>query len=459
MGRLFGTSGVRGVVGKDVTPELAMELGFSVATQLHNAGTVVVGRDTRTTSEMLENCLISGLLSGGCDVKRLGVVPTSAVSFATCAQKAKAGVMVTASHNPPEYNGFKLFDSSGMSYMPQLEGKVESIFFGKLWTGKPWNEIGKVEELEVLPAYLKVLAAAVKVAPGYKVVVDCGNGAGSAVTPPLLKELGCKVKLLNCRPDGTFPGRHPEPSPENLKELCRLVRSTHADLGIAHDGDADRVVIVDETGEVVKGDEVLALMAAHMMEGNGRPIVTTVDASGAVDEFVKGRGGKLARTKVGDVSVAVEIKRRDAVFGGEPSGAWIFPDINIAPDGPLGAAKVLELLSASGKTMSQLLDALPEYHTAREKVSCKEARKSVIMGEATRRLRKEFGRGAAILKMDGVRLDFDGGWLLVRPSGTEPYIRVTAEGRTPDQAKDIVKRTVKLLKKSRRRGRWIFRRR
>lgn len=448
MGRLFGTSGARGLVGEQITPGLIMDLGQSLATLLGNSGTVVVGKDPRTSSDMLESSLVSGLLSGGCDVRRLGVVPTPAVSFAVRELRAKAGVMITASHNPPEYNGVKLFDASGMAYTPILEGKVERIYFGKKWCQVTWDEIGEVEDTDILLDYIEALACSVQLSKNYKVVVDCGNGAASFVSPRLLREIGCKVVSLNCQPDGLFPGRPLEPSSENLTELCRVVRSTGADMGIAHDGDADRVVFVSETGAVASGDEVLALMASSQLTKEGDVIVTTVDASKVVDEVVVNGKGKVVRTKVGDVSVAAEINRRGAVFGGEPCGAWIFPRFSMAPEGLLGALKVLELLDVYGNKFSKLLEPLPDYYMLREKITCPEEKKAKAMSIVSKKLVKGFSEAIGVIRVDGVRVDLLDGWVLVRASGTEPYIRLTAEAKTPGRAEEILKKAKKILKET-----------
>jgi phosphoglucosamine mutase len=448
MGKLFGTSGVRGVVGQQVPPQLVMDLGLALATHLGNSSTVVVGKDTRTSSDMLESCLISGLLSGGCDVKQLGIVPTPVMSFAVRRLNAKAGVMITASHNPPEYNGVKFWDSSGMAYSPQLEDEIEGIYFGKKMKRVGWDRIGTVGAAEVSIDYINEVAANVRLKRGYKVVVDCGNGAGSLVSPLLLRRLGCKVTTLNSHIDGFFPGRGPEPSPENSGELCGVVKSIGADLGLAHDGDADRVVAVDELGRVAQADKLLGLVAANQVARKGDLVVTTVDASSVVDDLVSGRGGKVVRTRVGDVSVAAAVKKHRAVFGGEPSGAWIFPSVHLAPDGPLGAVKILELLDSTGKKLSELLDALPDYPTAREKVACPNERKSAAMGKLEAGLKKEFPDVLSALTVDGIRLELKDGWVLVRPSGTEPYIRVTAEGKTPERAREIAGKAVKVLKRA-----------
>jgi len=446
MGKLFGTSGIRGVVNKDLRPELALDLGLALATYLGNSGTVVVGKDPRTSSDMFESCLVSGLLSGGCDIKKLGIVPTPAVSFAARSLGANAGVMITASHNPPEYNGIKFWSSDGMAYRPEQEAKVEAIYFAKRLKSVPWDKIGKVEAADILPEYINEIANAVSLKRSYKVVVDCGNGAGAQVTPYLLRKLGCKVITLNSQLDGFFPGRKLEPTAENLQELCTVVKSLGADLGLAHDGDADRVAAVDEKGRVAEPDKLLALISANQVRKKGDIVVTTVDASGTVDECV-GAKGKVIRTKVGDVSVAAEIKKRGAIFGGEPCGAWIFPEVHLVPDGPLAAAKILELLESAGKQLSELLDELPEHPTVRKKIACPNEKKATVMKKFETRLRRKFKGISDVLTIDGIRFSFkDGSWALVRPSGTEPYIRVTAGGKKEKNVEKIAENAAKILK-------------
>jgi len=445
MRKLFGTSGVRGVVGDQLTPELALDLGLALATYLGGKGSVALGKDPRTSSDMIEGCLTSGLLSGGCDVMKLGIVPTPAVSFAVRRFRAKAGVMITASHNPPEYNGIKFWGSDGMAYTSEQEEAIERIYFSKQMKPTAWDRIGKVEAIDVLPSYIDEIVGTVKLKRSYKVVVDCGNGAGSLVTPHLLRKLGCKVVTLNSQLDGFFPGRKLEPSPENLGELCGVVKSIGADIGIAHDGDADRAAAVDELGRVAQPDKLLGLISAHQIRRKKEVVVTTVDASSVVDDCVIKRGGKVVRTPVGDVSVAAAIKKHKAVFGGEPSGAWIFPRVHLAPDGPLATTKILELIDSTDKKLSKLLDMLPEYPTVREKVACPNEKKAGAMKKFEAHAKREFLGVKKILAIDGVRLEFESGWVLVRPSGTEPYIRVTVESKTPTQAKEIARKAVKIL--------------
>lgn len=252
---------------------------------------------------------------------------------------------------------------------------------------------------------------------------------------------------MNSQLDGFFPGRGLEPSPENLGELCKIVKSLGADVGIAHDGDADRIAAVDEKGRVAEPDKLLALISAHRARKKGDIVVTTVDASGTVDECVSAKKGKVIRTKVGDVSVAAEIRKRRAIFGGEPCGAWIFPEVHLAPDGPLAAVKLLELLDLTGRRLSELLDELPEHPTVRKKIACPNEKKETAMKKFKARLRRDFKGISNVLTIDGIRFSFrDGSWALVRPSGTEPYIRVTAGGKKEKNVKKIAGKATKILK-------------
>lgn len=229
--------------------------------------------------------------------------------------------------------------------------------------------------------------------------------------------------------------------------MCTVVKSIGADIGLAHDGDADRIAAVDEKGRVANPDKLLSLVSAQQLRKEGDIVITTVDASGTIDECVSEKKGRVVRTRVGDVSVATEIKKRDAIFGGEPSGAWIFPMVHLAPDGPLAAAKILELLDSRGKSFSELLDSIPEHPTARRKLACPNEKKSVVMKMFRTKMRKEFKGISDVLTIDGIRLSLkDDTWVLVRPSGTEPCIRITAGGKTESEVAKIAEKTSKILK-------------
>lgn len=415
-----------------------MRLGYALSVFLGKSGRVLVGRDTRTSGEALQTSLVSGLLSGGCEVVEAGVVPTPVLAFATKALKMDAGVMITASHNPPEYNGVKFWSREGMAFSPKQEEEIERILQENPKRVE-WHEVGSSREEDVLPLYFEEILRGFSLNRKFRVVVDCGNGAASLVTPRLLRELGCEVITLNSHLDG-FPGRGLEPVAENLKELAEEVKNSNADIGIAHDGDADRVVAVDEKGRTVDLDKLLAVVARE--EGKGGTVVTTVDASRVVEKAVEEKGGRVIRTRVGDVNVAIACKETHAAFGGEPCGAWIFPRIHLAPDGPLGALVLLKILDDSGKKLSEMVDELPHYIMLRKKISCPNAQKEEVVKKFAT-MAKEMG--GEISTIDGIRVSFPEGWILVRPSGTEPLIRITVEGEREEWAREQMNRTVQIL--------------
>lgn len=442
--RLFGTSGIRGKVGETINTQLALDVGKAVASYLNGKGNVVVGYDPRTSNKMLENALCAGLMESGCNVQYLGMVPTPIVGFAASRLNASAGVMITASHNPSPDNGIKLWNTDGMAYSTEQELEIERIIHEKDYLEKNWDELGKKEEVtDLISDYIQELLSLVNIKPGLKVVVDCGSGAASHLSPIILRKAGCEVLSLNSQPDGFFPGRKPEPNQANLKELMKTVQLTGADLGIAHDGDADRMVAVDDTGEMADFDKLLALISQRA----GGTVITTVDASMCMDESLESIGGRVIRTKVGDVHVAHEIVKQEASFGGEPSGTWLHPEFCMCPDGILSALKVVEMVSDQGP-LSELLASIPEYPTMREKLPCPNEKKDMIMESAESELEACFNDTSNVNNIDGIRITFeDGSWVLVRPSGTEPYIRITLEGRTKTRAEEIKNISTEFIEK------------
>ncbi len=439
--RLFGTSGIRGKIGHAITSELALKMGRALSTLLGPGCKVVVGYDSRTSNHMLERALSAGILEGGCDVLLLGLAPTPLVGYATKKLGADAGVMITASHNPPQDNGLKVWNSDGMAYRPHQEEALEEIVFNGKFSLAPWDSIGKVEDIRhISKEYVNDLLNFVKIEPGLKVVVDCANGAASYLSPFLLRKAGCDVITLNSQPDGFFPGRMPEPSAANLQDLMRMVKATNADMGIAHDGDADRMVAVDENGEFADFDKLLSLIASEI----GGCVVTTVDASSSIDMALEGKG-KVIRTKVGDVHVADAIEKYNASFGGEPSGTWIHPDFCMCPDGILSALKLIALVKNKGP-LSKLLEDIPSFPTMREVINCQESQKTDIMEKTKEDFPHLFSDVSESNLKDGVRLSLEnGGWVLIRPSGTESYIRITLGGRTTEEAQEIMDKSKKFL--------------
>lgn len=437
--KLFGTSGIRGKINSEITCELALNVAKSLAKYLGNVGSVVVGYDARTTNIMLDQTICAGLLESGINVIKIGMVPTPLVGYATEKLGADAGIMLTASHNPSQYNGIKLWNKNGMAYTSRQESEIEEIYENKSYKSVAWDKIGKLSyNEEIKGQYIDDLVDLVNIKPGLKVVIDCASGAGSEISPLVFRKAGCIVTTLNSQVDGFFPGRNPEPNEENLQTLMKTVVAIGADLGIAHDGDADRMITVDEKGVVSPFDSLLALISKEF-DGN---IVTTVDAGLCMDESVK---GKVLRTKVGDVNVAEVILEKNASFGGEPSGTWLHPDFCMCPDGILSGLRMAEIVSRDGK-LSKLLEGIPSYPNIREKINCSKDAKVKIMENMEELLVNAFDDIVDINSIDGVRLTFkDDSWVLVRPSGTEDYVRITLESKNAKRADEIKEICVKII--------------
>ena len=397
--KLFGTSGIRGKINSEITCELALNVAKSLAKYLGNVGSVVVGYDARTTNIMLDQTICAGLLESGINVIKIGMVPTPLVGYATEKLGADAGIMLTASHNPSQYNGIKLWNKNGMAYTSRQESEIEEIYENKSYKSVAWDKIGKLSyNEEIKGQYIDDLVDLVNIKPGLKVVIDCASGAGSEISPLVFRKAGCIVTTLNSQVDGFFPGRNPEPNEENLQTLMKTVVAIGADLGIAHDGDADRMITVDEKGVVSPFDSLLALISKEF-DGD---IVTTVDAGLCMDESVK---GKVLRTKVGDVNVAEAILEKNASFGGEPSGTWLHPDFCMCPDGILSGLRMAEIVSRDGK-LSKLLEGIPSYPNIREKINCSKDAKVKIMENMEELLVNAFDDIVDINSIDGVRLTF-----------------------------------------------------
>jgi phosphoglucosamine mutase len=445
MKKLFGTFGVRRLANTELTPEFASKIAASYGTLVK--GKVAVGGDTRTSTEMIKHAVISGLLSSGCDVIDLGILPTPALQFAV-RNYYDGGIMITASHNPPKYNGIKLVDSYGIGTPDDMEIKIEDMFFNDNPDRISWNEIGEAEKNEgLLEEYIqnvidRVDAEAIRQAK-LKVIVDCGSGAACFTTPYLLRKLGCEVLTMNCQPDGFFPGRDPEPTEPNLKELIEVVKATGADVGIAHDGDADRTICIDENGDFVFGDKSFALVEKYMLkENNGGLIVTTVATSSAIYDIANEYNGEVIATKVGDLVVARELKDKDGLFGGEENGGLIFPDFVYGRDAALSTAKIIEIIAKTGKPLSTLIRELPIYYSEKMKIECPDELKQEVMQKIAEET-SEF----EVDTTDGVKIFKEEGWVIIRPSGTEPIFRCFAEAKTKEDAKNMAEWGISLISK------------
>ncbi len=422
--QLFGTSGIRTVADKNLI-QLALKVGL-ITGRVY--GNVIVGSDTRTSSDAMKHALISGLLAAGSRCYDAGVIPTPTLAFAT--REFSAGVMITASHNPPEYNGIKLLNPDGSAFDSYQRKQIEEMISSDSFSAAPWDEIKSSNAYaEAVEKHTERILHDFSDGFKLKVVVDCGCGAASVVTPYLLRKLGCEVIALNCYPSGFFPHAI-EPVEANLGDLMRATSEFGADLGIAHDGDSDRMMVVDDRGRFVSGDKLLVIFA----QGTGaKKVVTTIDASMAIDEM----GFNITRTKVGDTYVSEELKK-GGDFGGEPSGCWVFPDISLCPDGIYAAARVVAI--ANQQRLSQLVDSIPNYPLLRGSISSE----GVVMSRLEQQVMAI--KPKSVSNIDGIKLNFDDGWLLIRASGTEPKIRLTAEAKSAKRARQLYNSGIRIIK-------------
>jgi phosphoglucosamine mutase len=436
--KLFGSSGIRGLVNVEVTPLLAQKVGAALASQFEG-GAIIVGRDTRLSGRMLEAALTSGIVSCGFVTGTLGIVPTPVVALLTREMGAEAGIAITASHNPPEYNGLKIFDTTGMAYTGEQQATLEETIEKAEFKTSSWNRVGRVEEINGGRFYVETLANAIGFTGEWSVVCDLFNGATCTVAPEVFNELGCRATLLNAQPDGSFPASNPEPNTESLARLGRMIRETKASIGFGFDGDGDRMMAVDEKGDVPSPDRVLAAYAKHVVEERGGGIVVThVGASMCIDEAVESAGGSVIRTKVGDVHITEAMIENEAVFGGEPVGAWVHPEVHLCPDGILSALELMLALEEEGKTLSEMVAGIQDYPTLRAKVECLNNVKERAMDGVSSKYGEAFRDVRDMTAVDGVRIEFDDGWALIRPSGTEPVIRITVEAREEKRAMELL---------------------
>jgi phosphoglucosamine mutase len=419
---MFGTSGIRGAVGEEVTAGLALSVGRALGADTDR---VVVGRDARESGHTLLDALTAGLRETGTDVVDLGLAATPTVARGVGWRDADAGVVVTASHNPATDNGIKLWQPSGQAFDSALQDEIAERVRADDPALVPWDELGERVHREGRQRHVDALVGAVDLAEPPSVVVDVGNGTGG-VTVDALERLGCDVETLNAQPDGAFPGRPSEPTAGNCTSLSALVGETDADVGIAHDGDADRMRAATADGEFLSGDATLALLA-RATASEGDEVATPVDTSLAVDDHLADAGVSVTRTKVGDVYVAQRASEPGVAFGGEPSGAWIWPGETLCPDGPLAACKLVEL--ASEQPLAERAAGMETYPIRRDSVETDE--KTAVMERVSERVTGEYDD---VSTLDGVRVDLGDAWFLLRASGTEPVVRITAEARERDRA-------------------------
>lgn len=424
--RLFGTNGVRGVIGKDMTPDLVLRIGKALGTM--RKGRIAVGRDTRTSGETLACAVSAGLMATGCDVVDCGVLPTPALQYIV-RDRFAAGAMITASHNPPEYNGVKIIEPDGTEMGDEETLRLEEILFSESFAAVPWDEVGaKKSEPNLRDTYVDAIVGHFPpgIGAGITVAVDPGSGPAAATTPQILARLGCTVHTINGQMDGRFPGRLPEPSPEGLAPLAEMVRETGAAFGVAHDGDADRAVFIDNLGRYVEENREFGLVEDFICTTTKGIVVTPVSTSLIAGAVAEKNGCTVDFTPVGSIYVARRMRELIAAgetvaFGGEGNGGLIYPTHQFCRDGGMTAATMVGLLhAAGGASLADLLDAMPAYHIVKEKI------RTAYAPDVVEGLKKRYA-GERIDCRDGIRINRDGAWALVRPSGTEPMMRVIVE--------------------------------
>ncbi len=437
--RLFGTNGIRGLVNKELTPQMAIKIGSAIGT-FFQRGNLIVGYDARTSGPMFAKAVIAGLNASGCNVLFVGMSPTPALQFAVRNHKMNGAVIITASHNPPEYNGIKVIWKDGIELSREQEIEIEDTYFNEKIHHAEWCNLGTTRALHgVIDDYVEAIKKHVDVSEiakkEYHVIIDPGNSVGSLAAPRLLRELGCKVTTINANIDGTFPGRSPEPRPENLKDLALTVKSVGADLAVAYDGDADRSIFVDENGRIHWGDKTFALVEKHFLKDNpDEKIVTPVSSSTLVKDIADRYGGEIVWTKVGSVTVSQTMKNLNAKLGGEENGGIFYGPHQSVRDGAMATALILNIMAETDEELSKLLGELPEYFIEKGKVECANDIKKKVLEKLTEQL-SELNMNT----IDGVKLWFeDKSAILIRPSGTEPIYRLYAEAKTQEKTIQLI---------------------
>ncbi len=433
-------SGIRGVVGDTLTPELVVQVGGAFA-RFCRRGTVVLGRDSRPTGEAVSGMLRSVLMLSGCDVIDLGIVPTPTVQIMVEKLKSDGGVIVSASHNPVEWNAFKLVSKKG-TFLNAADMKRFFMMMEEETSYPPWNRTGVlVSNSDAAAIHCEKVRAVINPRrirkKRYRVVLDSVNGAGSVITIDLLKSLGCEVIPLYCTMNGRFP-RGAEPLPGNLKALSARVKSSRADIGFAQDPDADRLAIVDEKGIPIGEEYTVTLVTEHILSKKRGEVVVNLSTTRAVEDVAAAHGCTLARSKVGEIHVVEEMRRRGALIGGEGNGGVISPEVHLGRDSLAGIGYVLDMMAERNKSVSELVSFLPRYCMKKGKITLGSAGAGDLLKKVAETFSKE--RRSDI---DGLRIDFDhqndfaGGWVHLRPSNTEPVFRIIAEGKTRTQAEKI----------------------
>jgi len=443
MDKLFGTNGVRGVFSEDFTLEFVHDLVLAISTYFKE-GRILVGYDGRDSSVVVSKLVCSTLNYAGLDCHLAGLIPTPCLEFATKTLGYNGGIMITASHNPPEYNGIKPVASDGVEVSREDENVIEEIFFKKNWKQNSSTWGSTKNDDRVVQTYLDGIKSQVDVSKikskNLKVVLDLGNGTQTVTAIKLCEQLGCEIITINQEIDGSFSGRGPEPTPYNLQELSSTVVKNDADLGIAFDGDGDRSIFCDSKGMLLSGDKSALLLSNYLLKKNpNSKVVTCVNSGNSIDEIVTQTNSTVIRTKVGSVEVSRKMITENALLGFEENGGFMFGKHNHVRDGGMTLALFLELLASSNKSMSEELATLPLSFTTKDKISCEKEDADKIISK----LLAEFPNADTT---DGIKIVFDKkNWVMVRPSGTEPIIRIYVESDSEKNLEILMKEYIQKI--------------
>jgi phosphomannomutase/phosphoglucomutase len=437
--KLFGTNGVRGLANVELTPDMAVKIGLAIGT-FFGKKNLLLGHDARTSGPMLSKAVTAGLTATGCSVYFTGMAPTPSLQFAVKNRKMDGGIIITASHNPAEYNGIKVIWNDGIEISHEQETEIEKIYFDDKINFAPWNNLGELKELsDINDEYIAAIKTHVDIEEitkkQFHIVIDAANSVGGLTAPTLMRELGCKVTSINANIDGTFPGREPEPHPESLCDLAATVKAIGADIGVAFDGDADRSIFVDEKGEIYMGDKTFAVVLKQFfLKNKGATVVTPVSSSTLIKDIADTYEGKIEWTKVGSVTVSQKMKEINAKLGGEENGGVFYGPHQAVRDGAMTTALLLDIITKTGKKLSELVAEQPQYFIEKSKIECPNEKKASLQEKLYQQIKHE-----NISTIDGIKIWFkDKSAILIRASGTEPVYRLYAEAKKKEKAVKLV---------------------
>ncbi|NVM56247.1 MAG: phosphoglucosamine mutase [Candidatus Helarchaeota archaeon] len=424
-------SGVRGVVGDSLTPQLSASFAQAFGSYL-GRGKVIVGQDARISGAMVKNAIYSGILSVGCQPVDVGICPIPSILILTKQRKAIGGIAVTASHNPKDWNGLKFINGKGLFLNhSQIEEFLDIYHQGDFSLAKVENYKSLLYEKNPTNPHLRKLLNYLNVdlirRKKFKVAADCCNGAGAVLMPQFLKALGCQMILINTTLDGVF-AHHPEPIPENISKLSKIIKEKNADIGFVQDADADRLAIVNEKGEPIGEELTLALAVKYILDKKPGPVVTNLSTTQAINDIAGEHNAPVFRTKIGEIHVVEEIINRKALIGGEGNGGVIFPEIHPCRDSFTAMGLTLESMASSGKSISQLQEEIPKYYMIKDKIDGTSEQAYPMLRE----LKKKYSGKEQISTLDGLKINFRDAWIHIRPSNTESIIRIVAEAKSRD---------------------------